>query len=165
MSREEDVKENISIHHNVFARNNERQIRLKDDSRVDYVNNVVYGWGWYGSGGKGLNIDTTYTVDPTINVVNNRFHHVATPYGSAGNAIVYAGGVGSAKVFMSGNIVPSAETDTASTSSRHARAFCRSSHNLCGVFTGRHGCAVRRNSLPDGSGTTTPSGNCSRHWR
>ena len=117
LSREEDVKENISIHHNVFARNNERQIRLKDDSRVDYVNNVVYGWGWYGSGGKGLNIDTTYTVDPTINVVNNRFHHVATPYGSAGSAIVYAGGVGSAKVFMSGNMVPSAETDTASTSS------------------------------------------------
>ena len=117
LSREEDVKENISIHHNVFARNNERQIRLKDDSRVDYVNNVVYGWGWYGGGGKGLNIDNTYTVDPTINVVNNRFHHVATPNGSPGNAIVYAGGVGSAKVFMSGNIVPSAETDTASTSS------------------------------------------------
>jgi pectate lyase len=112
LSREVDVKENISVHHNVFARNNERQIRLKDDSRVDYVNNVVYGWGWYGSGGKGLNIDTSYSVDPTINVVNNRFVHVNTPYGSAGSAIFYQGGTGTAKVFMSGNIVPSAETDS-----------------------------------------------------
>jgi pectate lyase len=120
LSRETEIKERISIHHNVFAKNNERQIRLKDDSRADYVNNVVYGWGWFESGGRGLNIDTTYSVDPTINVVNNLFHHVNTPYGSAGNAIAYSGGVGTAKVYMSGNIVPSAETDTASTSGPYA---------------------------------------------
>jgi hypothetical protein len=103
------------VHHNVFARNNERQIRLKDDSRVDYVNNVVYGWGWWGSGGKGLNIDTSGTPDPTINVVNNYFHHVSG-YGNGSSAIYYQGdGRGSAKVYMSGNILPSSETDTTGT--------------------------------------------------
>ncbi len=115
LSQEESVKYNISIHHNVFAKNNERQIRLKDDSRVDYVNNVVYGWGWYGSGGKGLNIDTSGTPDPTINVVNNYFKHVSG-YGSASSAIYYQGdGRGSAKVYQTGNILPSAETDTTGT--------------------------------------------------
>lgn len=115
LSREEDIKENVSVHHNVFAKNNERQIRLKDDSRVDYVNNVVYGWGWYGSGGKGLNIDTSGTPDPTINVVNNYFRHVSG-YGSASSAIYYQGdGRGTAKVYMSGNILPTGESDTTGT--------------------------------------------------
>ena len=115
LSYEAAVKEKISIHHNVFAHNNERQIRLKDDSRADYVNNVVYGWGWYESGGKGLNIDTSGTPDPTINVVNNYFHHVSG-YSSGSSAIYYQGdGRGSAKVYMSGNILPSSETDTTGT--------------------------------------------------
>lgn len=115
LSHEASIKENISIHHNVFAKNNERQIRLKDDSKADYVNNVVYGWGWYGSGGKALNIDTSGTPDPTINVVNNYFRHVSG-YGSASSAIYYQGdGTGSAKVYMSGNIVPSSETDAGGT--------------------------------------------------
>ncbi len=116
LSRPEDIKENISIHHNVFAHNNERQVRIKYDSRVDYVNNVVYGWGWYACSGTGLDIDTTYTVDPTLNVINNFFQHVAgVPCGPANSAIVYNGGKGTSKVYLSGNIVPSGETDTGST--------------------------------------------------
>ena len=115
LSHEASVKERISIHHNVFAKNNERQIRLKDDSKVDYVNNVVYGWGWYASGGKGVNIDTSGTPDPVINIVNSYLHHVAG-VGNASAAIYYQGdGRGDAKVYMSGNILPSGETDTTGT--------------------------------------------------
>lgn len=117
LSRAEDVRDSISIHHNVFAFNNERQIRTKYDSRTDYVNNVVYGWGWYECGGIGLDIDTTYTVDPTINVVNNRFHLPAgTACGAPDGAVVYSGGRGSALVYMSGNMTPAGETDSGTTS-------------------------------------------------
>ena len=49
-SRAENVRENVSIHHNVFARNNERQVRIKYDSRLDFVNNVVWGWSWIDGG-------------------------------------------------------------------------------------------------------------------
>jgi pectate lyase len=117
LSRDIDVRENISFHHNVFARNQERQIRIKYDSRADFVNNVVYGWGWFGCAAAGLNIDSSYSVDPQINVVNSVFHHVpGTQCGGPDDAIVYSGGgVGTSKVYMSGNIVPSGERDTGST--------------------------------------------------
>lgn len=111
-SRQEDVRENVSIHHNVFGRNNERQIRIKYDSRLDFVNNVVWGWSWMSTGGAGLNIDTTYSVDPTINAINN---HYFTAHGSPDEAVRFDGGVGTAKVYMSGNIVPDGERDVTST--------------------------------------------------
>lgn len=117
LSRAEDIRENISFHHNVFARNQERQIRIKYDSRADYVNNVIYGWGWGGCAAAGLNIDTSYDVDPTINVIANVFHYVSgTGCGGQDDAIVYSGnGTDTAKVFMSGNLVPAQERDTAGT--------------------------------------------------
>jgi pectate lyase len=117
LSRAEDIRENISFHHNVFARNRERQIRIKYDSRADYVNNVVYGWGWGGCGAAGLNIDTSHTVDPTINVVGNVFHYVSdTGCGGPDDAIVYSGnGTDAATVFMRDNIVPAQERDAAGT--------------------------------------------------
>jgi pectate lyase len=111
-SRPQDVRENVSIHHNVFARNNERQIRIKYDSRLDFVNNVVWGWGWMSSGGAGLNVDTTYSVDPTLNVINNYYY---ASHGSADDAIRLDGGAGTSKIYMSGNIVPSGERDAVST--------------------------------------------------
>lgn len=112
-SRPEDVRENVSIHHNVFARNNERQIRIKYDSRLDFVNNIVWGWSWMG-GGRGLDIDTTYSVDPTLNVVNNYYYR---SNGSGDDAVVYSGGTGAARVYMSGNIVPTGERDASGTTS------------------------------------------------
>jgi pectate lyase len=117
LSRGENIRENISLHHNVFARNRERQIRIKYDSRADFVNNVVYGWGWFGCGAAGLNIDSSYSVDPQINVINNVFHHVpGLPCGGPDDAILYSGGgVGTSRVYMGGNIVPAGERDTAGT--------------------------------------------------
>jgi len=117
LSEGSTVRERISIHHNVFARNNERQIRIKYDSRVDFVNNVVYGWGWMECAGRGLNIDTEYTTDPTLNVINNLFHDVpSTPCAGPDGAIVYTtNGVDTAQVYLEGNIVPAGENDSAGT--------------------------------------------------
>jgi pectate lyase len=40
------VRRRISLHHNVYARNNERNPQIRADVRdLDYVNNVVYAWG------------------------------------------------------------------------------------------------------------------------
>lgn len=111
-SRPEDVRENVSIHHNVFARNNERQIRIKYDSRLDFVNNVIWGWSWMSSGGAGLNVDNTFTVDPTLNVTNNYYY---ASHGAADDAIRLDGGAGTSKIYMSGNIVPSGERNNVST--------------------------------------------------
>lgn len=108
------VRENVSIHHNVFARNNERQVRIKYDSRLDFVNNVVWGWSWIDGGGRGLDIDTTDSTDPTLNVVNNYYYRAN---GNANSAVEYSGGTGTARVYMSGNVVPAGETDTAGTMS------------------------------------------------
>lgn len=108
------VRDNISIHHNVFARNTERQVRIKYDSKLDFVNNVVWGWGWIGGGGRGMDIDTTWSVDPTVNMVGN-YYHAAN--GSANDAVIYSGGTGTAAVYMSGNILPTGETDRTGTTS------------------------------------------------
>ncbi len=112
-SRPENVRENVSIHHNVFAKNNERQVRIRYDSRLDFVNNIIWGWSWLGGGGRGTDIDTTFTTDPTLNLVNN-YYYAAN--GRADDAIVYSGGPGSARVYMSGNVVPPGETATGTTS-------------------------------------------------
>ena len=54
LSQDSTARERISFHHNVFARNNERQIRMRHQNGVlDFVNNVVYGWGWVGCSGAG----------------------------------------------------------------------------------------------------------------
>lgn len=107
-SNSDFVRDNISIHHNVFARNTERQVRIKYDSKLDFVNNVVWGWGWIGGGGRGMDIDTTWSVDPTVNMVGN-YYHAAN--GSPNDAVVYSGGTGTAAIYMTGNILPSGETD------------------------------------------------------
>lgn len=40
-----DGSYNISIHHNLFAHNSERNPRIKTSGLVDFVNNVVYNYG------------------------------------------------------------------------------------------------------------------------
>jgi pectate lyase len=117
----DDLRQRISVHHNVFAGNNERQIKTNHRNEViDYVNNVVYGWGWMVPTGTGLDLDAQgYTsTHPTANVMNNYFHHVSGLNGGTDQAILRNGSGG--RVYFSGNIVPSGESDTNSTSSYHS---------------------------------------------
>lgn len=122
LSHDTSVRERISFHHNLFARNNERQIRMRHQNGVlDYVNNVVYGWGWEGCAARALDFPSGSIDDtqwPKINVEKNRYHHVTgLPCGTAGNAIT-RDVVG--KIYFDGNLFPAGETDATSSSPRHA---------------------------------------------
>ncbi len=109
-------RERFSVHHNVFARNNERQIRIRHNNQlIDYVNNVIYGWGWVEAGAAGLDINyDAGEINPSLNVINNLFHHVASTNGNPGDAVRFDRGPDEGAVFFSGNIVPSGELDNVS---------------------------------------------------
>ncbi len=114
------TRERISIHHNVFARNNERQIRIRHASTdVDLVNNVVYGWGWFEGGGYGLGIQLDPgETNPSLNVIANVFHFVADLHGTGDDAVVFARGADEGQVYFEGNTVPAGEGDLASSGAR-----------------------------------------------
>ncbi len=105
-------RERFSIHHNVFARNNERQIRIRHDNQlIDFVNNVIYGWGWMEGGAHGLDIhyDAGET-NPSLNVVGNVFHHVPGMDGFPDEAIDFARGADEGSVYFEGNRIPMGES-------------------------------------------------------
>ncbi|HWB75188.1 MAG TPA: hypothetical protein VG755_09535 [Nannocystaceae bacterium] len=109
-------RDRVSIHHNVFARNNERQIRIRHDSaQIDYVNNVVWGWGWFEGGAAGLHVayDEGET-NPSLNVVNNVFHFVDGLAGDPGDAIIWETGASVGTIWFDGNVLPTEEMDAVS---------------------------------------------------
>ena len=112
------ARERVSIHHNVFAGNNERQIRIRHNNQlVDYVNNIIYGWGYFEGGAAGL--DIAYDkgeINPSLNVVNNLFHYVSGLAGDEDDAIRFKRGADEGNVYFSGNLLPLAEADNRSTS-------------------------------------------------
>jgi len=68
----------ISMHHNVWARNDERNPQLRADvADFDYVNNVVYDWGYWTGYGYGIRIKNE-PGEPQVNanIVNNYFKPV-----------------------------------------------------------------------------------------
>lgn len=109
-------RERFSFHHNVFAGNNERQIRIRHhNSQIDYVNNVVYGWGWFEAGGYGLHVhhDPGET-NTSMNVVANVFHFVSGLNAGEDDAVQFERGADEGTVYFEGNIVPAGESDDAS---------------------------------------------------
>lgn len=116
----DDLRQRISVHHNVWAGNNERQIKTNQRNElIDYVNNVVYGWGWIEPTGTGLDLDAEgYTsTHPIMNVVNNYFHFVSGLNGGQDRAVIRYGAGG--QVYFSGNVFPPGEGDAVSTSAQH----------------------------------------------
>jgi len=116
LSNADFVRQRISFHHNVFARNNERQIRIRHDNRlIDYVNNVVYGWGWFEAGGYGLGIVyDAGEANPNLNVVGNAFLYVDGLDGDPEDAILFTAESDSGDVYFTDNLVPPEETDQTS---------------------------------------------------
>jgi len=118
-SKSDRVRQRISFHHNVFAGNNERQIRIRHHNEdFDYINNVVYGWGWFEGGAAGLMFPESSVVDnseyPRINVENNLYHYISSsPHGGPNDAIDREI---EGKIYFSGNLFPTEETDDYSTS-------------------------------------------------
>lgn len=65
----------ISMHHNVWARNDERNPQLRADvADFDYVNNIVYDWGYWEWRGYGVRIRNE-PGEPQVhaNIINNYF--------------------------------------------------------------------------------------------
>ena len=51
------TRQRISMHHNVYAKNGERNPQVRGDVRdFDFVNNVVYGYGFYGEANWGYGV-------------------------------------------------------------------------------------------------------------
>lgn len=114
-------RERISFHHNLYARLNERQTRMRyDNLQVDFVNNVVYGWGWFESGGRGMALPSDPGYHPTLNVEDNYYHFVpALPGGGDGDdALEFNSATHPGSIYFDGNVFPSAENDDISTSAR-----------------------------------------------
>jgi hypothetical protein len=68
----------ISMHHNVWARNDERNPQLRADvADFDYVNNIVYDWGYWTHYGYGIRIKND-PGEPHVsgNFINNYFKPV-----------------------------------------------------------------------------------------
>jgi hypothetical protein len=121
LSHDDSLRERISFHHNVFARNNERQIRMRHQNGVlDFVNNVVYGWGWEGCAARALDFPAGSINDnewPKINVEKNRYHHVSgLPCGDSDDAVTRDV---TGRIYFDGNSFPAGETDAVSSSPRH----------------------------------------------
>lgn len=68
----------ISMHHNVWARNDERNPQFRaDDADIDYVNNIIYDWGYWTGWGYGIRVKNE-PGEPQVNanIVNNYFKPV-----------------------------------------------------------------------------------------
>ena len=92
----------ISIHHNLFAHNADRNPKL-EGGLYDLVNNVVYNWG--------NNNCTKIGSGARVNVVGN--HYVAGPQSAPGKGTVLPDNpeMGT-KVYVKGNIGPERRDDT-----------------------------------------------------
>ncbi len=76
------TRQRISMHHNVYAKNGERNPQLRADVRdFDYVNNIIYDWGYFGEGGGyGIRVKNP-PGEPQVNgnLVNNWFEPTIRP--------------------------------------------------------------------------------------
>ena len=117
------IQQRITYYRNLFTGNNERQVRLRYSSRdIDYVNNIIYGWGWEADkSGIGLDIHNDGDAWPTptrINVEGNLFHFVSdNPRGSDTTGIDFVHGPNVGQVYFANNVLP-AGTQAVSTGPR-----------------------------------------------
>jgi hypothetical protein len=118
LSRNVQDRENITLHANVFARNNERQVRIRYNNRnLDITNNVVYGWGFFEGGATGLDITSDSGYSPSINIENNIYHYVQGN-GSPDDAVRFNSRTFPGDIYFAGNDFPAGEDDAISTSGR-----------------------------------------------
>lgn len=132
-----ETRQRLTLHHNVYAQNDDRNPQVRADVRsFDYVNNVVYDWGYY-SGGAGYGVRIRNEPgEPQVNM--NVLHNWFVPGdGRASWALVYGRSPGPdntdggpsgtpeqgttvtttdlGDLYVRGNILPSANRDHYST--------------------------------------------------
>jgi hypothetical protein len=97
---------NVSFVGNLFAANNDRNVRWKFDTTGEMIGNVIYGWG----GSSSWNITNLTDLDnsnkPTfVDIIGNVY--LSGPSGSRTPTVVYAQKIDDeSKVFMLDNIAP-----------------------------------------------------------
>ena len=64
-----DKTRRMSVHHNIFSHNRNRNPLVKGGAECDLVNNLIYNWGW---GGVHFAIDYT-KAGAKVNVIGNHF--------------------------------------------------------------------------------------------
>lgn len=96
---------NISIHHNLFAHNHERNPYIRTSGLVDFVNNVIYNsWGT-------PSVVTDENGTPQVNYTNNYFKIGAdTEPGKFLVSVSSTSGLG-AEIYVQGNITPQRQSD------------------------------------------------------
>ena len=119
------VRDCISIHHNLYSGNEQRNPQIRADSRrVDVVNNYIRAWGGVtGISGSGLKIRAEPGEPPaSVNVRDNLFEATQEPemalvYGELAGAEDDGGEEGSVmgELFVEGNILPAEVLDRYST--------------------------------------------------
>ncbi len=116
-SESSTARDGITVYRNVYARNNERQPKIRyQTTRVDFVNNVIYGWGWIEGGAAGLTLQIGGSqYSPSGNIENNIHHYVPGLHGSENDGLKIDGTL-YGDWYFSGNEWPAAETDAVSTS-------------------------------------------------
>jgi pectate lyase len=155
------IKEKITLHHNVFASNEERNPQLVAwITDLDYRNNIVYDWTWYGMRIKSVNVGDRGTHSVDANVVNNVF---VAGGGASNQALVYqadtAAGCtqqgeviadsGMGSLWVAGNQFPADNCDQYSTVSQerdipaYARVTTHDSGDLCAQITPEVGAPYR----------------------
>lgn len=91
-----DYSTNVSVHHNLFASNPDRNPRIKPSTSAEVINNVIYNWSWYGTRTQG-----------NSNIIGNYFK--AGP-GTAGPPITVMDA--GQKVYVKDNIGPGRMSNT-----------------------------------------------------
>ena len=100
-----NTTDNLSVHHNLLAFNNDRNPGLFGGNNQEYVNNVIYGWGQ-----KALNFKSGATF---ANVIGNYCK-------ATSNSQSWVGGIkcfqyeaaNTSRLYFSGNISPGRDIDT-----------------------------------------------------
>lgn len=120
-SRGKQARKMISLHHNVFANNHERNPQIRGNvHHLDFRNNIVYQWKRF-DGGYGIRLRQRNNVFPTkINFVNNFFYsdkasHSALVFGKNPTRLFYSY---PGEIYLAGNYLPANNSVSSGTSSR-----------------------------------------------
>lgn len=115
----------ISIHHNLYAYNHERQTNIRGNTwDYNFEQNIIHAWDPYAfSGGYGTMLRCRESGCPErLNFIGNYYtSSSATPTESLGQAIVFADSASTDQVYMQGNRFPSQESDRGTAASEFTR--------------------------------------------
>jgi hypothetical protein len=116
----------ISIHHNLYAYNHERQTNIRDNTwDYNFEQNVVHAWGPFGfGGGYATQFRCRNSGCPArVNMIDNYYtSSSATPTAQLSSAVLFNDGAPYDQVYMRGNRFPSQESDRGTATAEFSRS-------------------------------------------